>query len=87
MTHSNRSVFHSVAFKATAETITIIYDTVKAMALEVLKPIADTQVALSIQPIGVQAAKAAGGDAIDLDPTNGHIIGEDILRSATKGDG
>lgn len=76
-----RSVFHSISFKAKAESITLMFETIKEMALQELKSIPGSQVALSIQPIGVswlQAARAAGGDAIDLDPADGNLIGKEV---------
>ena len=46
--------------------------------LAALKDTSASSIALSIQPIGkswLEAARGAGGDAIDLDPNNGDLIG------------
>lgn len=54
-------------------------DTITTDAAAALKHISGSLVALSIQPIGtswLQAARAAGGDAIALDPMNGSLIGK-----------
>lgn len=47
--------------------------------MKALKNVSGSLVALSIQPVGtswLKAARAAGGDAIDLDPANGNLIGK-----------
>ncbi len=74
-----RGAFHCTSFKASAETVRLINETVTPDAIQNLASVTGSMVALSIQPIStawLEAARAAGGDAIDLDPGNGNVIGK-----------
>lgn len=70
-------MFRSVGLKADPRTIKLGYDAVIPPALAELSKINGSSASLAIQPISrswIEAAKAAGGDAIDLDPADGAII-------------
>ena len=72
-------VFWATLLKGSSESIGLINDSITEVATTHLKDVENSQVSLSIQPISkswLQAAKQAGGDAINLDPEKGNIIGE-----------
>ena len=74
-----RQSFHSISFRATASTISLLNTTITETALEQLHDVADCFLGLSFQPITqawLAAARASGGDAIDLDPAAGTFIGK-----------
>ena len=76
--NKTRDVFYATGLKASSESINLINQTISGDAITALKNISGASVALSIQPIGrswLEAAKSSGGDAIDLDPGNGSLIG------------
>ncbi|KAJ4289874.1 hypothetical protein N0V90_011207 [Kalmusia sp. IMI 367209] len=72
-----RGAFHCASFKASAQTVKMIHETVTKDAIKNLAKVPGVFVALSIQPLGkswLKAAQKAGGDAIDIDPSNGNLI-------------
>lgn len=72
-----RAAFHCKSFKASAGTVKMINTTVTQDSIQNLSKVPGIFVALSIQPLGkswLAAAKKAGGDAIDLEPSNGNLL-------------
>lgn len=70
-----RQAFHTVSFKPDPRAISIANRTVVDLAKRVLP--ATATVAFTYQPISkqwLQASRAAGGDAMDLDPRDGPFI-------------
>lgn len=74
---SFRDVFNTRSLKISAHSVRLINDSITALAISSLKDVEGSQVSLSVQPVAtswLKAAKAAGGDAIDLDPADGNFI-------------
>ncbi|KAF4556518.1 FAD-binding domain-containing protein 57 [Elsinoe fawcettii] len=77
---ASRRLFASTAIKVSPETVNILNQTFTDNVSRQLAGLSDktnSTVTLAIQPITrqwLQAAKDAGGDAIDLDPTGGPFI-------------
>lgn len=72
-----RWLFGSTAVKVSQNTVNLLNDQYTQFAIESLKDVAGSQSSLDIQPITkaqLQAARSAGGDAIDLDPSLGTFI-------------
>ena len=72
-----RWLFGSTAVKVSNSTVNLLNDQYTQFAIESLKDVAGSQSSLDIQPITkaqLQAARNAGGDAIDLDPSLGTFI-------------
>lgn len=70
-------MFRTLTLKADPRTIQLGYDAVIPPATQISN-VNGSSVSLAIQPISrswIRTAKAAGGDAIDLDPADGAIIG------------
>lgn len=73
-----RQLFWSLGLKPTAEAIKLANDIVIGGSLEQLKNVANCSLSLAFQPITqawLKAARASGGDAIDLDPNDGTFLG------------
>ena len=71
-------MFRSVGLKANPRAIQLCYDAVIPPAVAQLSNVNGSSVSIAIQPISqpfLRAARAAGGDAIDLDPADGAFIG------------
>ncbi|KAF2492610.1 FAD-binding domain-containing protein, partial [Lophium mytilinum] len=71
------NAFHCTSFKASAETVRLINTTVVPEVQKSLAKVPGAQIAFNMQPLSkgwFEAAKKAGGDAIDLDPADGSII-------------
>jgi hypothetical protein len=76
--------FHVVSFKSSAQTVRLINDTVTVDAVKNLKNLTGVNVGISYQWVPkswLQAAKQSGGDAIDIDPSNGDLL---ILNLVTQ---
>ncbi|KAI4215574.1 MAG: hypothetical protein LQ351_002043 [Letrouitia transgressa] len=70
---TNRWSFYSTAIRAGEDTMNVIYQTTTSLADQLLKQ-TNCSVGSAIQPVTVnhlKAARAAGGDALDLDPARG----------------
>ncbi|KAL9123061.1 MAG: hypothetical protein Q9187_000388 [Circinaria calcarea] len=81
---TSRQLFWSVGIKPTQAAINLANVTIVGGALSQLQHIPDLTLTLAYQPITkawLAAARASGGDAIDLDPADGGFIS--ILISAT----
>jgi len=78
-----RESFHSLSLKATAAAIDLLHQTISSAALSQLGSIQSCYVGLSFQPVTrswLAAARASGGDALDLDPADGDFIGSSALN-------
>lgn len=67
---------------ANTDAIRTINETVIGPALTQLKNVENCFASIGMQPIKaswLQAARAAGGDAIDLDPVDGNFLGTPTL--------
>lgn len=72
-----RWLFGSTAVKVSQNTVNLLNDQYTQFAIDSLKDVAGSQSSLDIQPITkaqLQAARSAGGDAIDLDLSLGTFI-------------
>ena len=72
-----RWLFGSTAVKVSPNTVNLLNDQYTQFAIDSLKDVAGSQSSLALQPITkaqLQAARNAGGDAIDLDPALGTFI-------------
>ncbi len=72
-----RWLFGSTAVKVTENTMKLLNDQYTQFAIETLKDVNGSQSSLDMQPITkaqLQAARKAGGDAVDLDPSLGTFI-------------
>lgn len=68
--------FYNTAILSSEDTMDIIYNTTTSLADQMLKN-TNCSVGSAIQPVTVdhlKAAKAAGGDALDLDPARGAFV-------------
>ena len=68
--------FYNTALRAGEETMDIIFNTTTRLADEMLSK-TNCSVGSAIQPVTVahlKAARAAGGDALDLDPAKGPFV-------------
>lgn len=75
---TNRWSFYSTAIRAGEDTMNVIYQTTTSLADQLLKQ-TNCSVGSAIQPVTVnhlKAARAAGGDALDLDPARGPFVSE-----------
>lgn len=75
---TNRWSFYSTAIRPGEDTMNIIYNTTTGLADQLLKK-TNCSVGSAIQPVTVnhlKAARAAGGDALDLDPARGPFVSE-----------
>lgn len=73
-----RNTFYATSLLATGDAVRLINETVPSIALSMLGDVENSFVGLSMQPVTkshLQAARDAGGDAIDLDPNDGDFIG------------
>ncbi|KAL9034720.1 MAG: hypothetical protein Q9214_006915 [Letrouitia sp. 1 TL-2023] len=73
---TNRWSFYSTAIRSGEDTMNIIYNTTTSLVDQVLKK-TNCSVGSAIQPVTVnhlKAARAAGGDALDLDPARGPFV-------------
>lgn len=71
-----RQNWYMTSIKASARSIQLINETVTSAGLS-MKNVSDCGLGISMQPITqafVQAARDAGGDAIDLDPADGSFL-------------
>ncbi|KAF9894897.1 hypothetical protein FE257_004519 [Aspergillus nanangensis] len=72
-----RQQFFTVSFKADPRAVSIVNHTVFDQARTTLQHVADLSISFSFQPISkawIEAAKARGGDAMDLDPNDAPFI-------------
>jgi hypothetical protein len=72
-----RAAFHCGSFKASPQTVKLINDTVTLDAYSKLSDLEGVTISLSIQLLArswFDAARKAGGDAIDMDPSAGSLI-------------
>ncbi|PVI03626.1 FAD-binding domain-containing protein [Periconia macrospinosa] len=79
-----RGAFHCVSFKSSAQTVSLINDTVTREAVQHLGDVPGAVVSISPQFLGKQwfeAARESGGDAIDIDPTNANLL---VLNLVTQ---
>ncbi len=70
-------IFASTAVKVSSKTVALLDKEYTNFAIQQLKDVAGCGSTLALQPITkahLQAAKDAGGDAIDLDPSMGTFI-------------
>ncbi|ROW15368.1 hypothetical protein VPNG_02261 [Cytospora leucostoma] len=75
--NSLREQFLAFSLKAAPGVVQLAYDTILEPALQQLQSINNSYVAVAYQPISqlwLQAARDAGGDAIDLDPDDGSLV-------------
>lgn len=76
-----RNTFYATSLLATADAVRLINETIPPIALSMLEGVQNSFVGLSMQPVTkshLQAARDAGGDALDLDPNDGDFIGMDL---------
>ncbi|KAF5862544.1 hypothetical protein ETB97_011541 [Aspergillus alliaceus] len=72
-----RQQFWTISFKADPRAISIVNHTVFDQARATLQHVTDLSISFSFQPISkawIEAAKALGGDAMDLDPNDAPFI-------------
>ncbi|KAI4861342.1 FAD binding domain protein [Hypoxylon rubiginosum] len=84
---SGRNTFYATSLLATGDAVRLINETVPSIALSMLGDVENSFVGLSMQPVTkshLQAARDAGGDAIDLDPNDGDFIAFNLVVEYTN---
>ncbi|KAI0179441.1 hypothetical protein GGR52DRAFT_306858 [Hypoxylon sp. FL1284] len=84
---SDRNTFYATSLLATSDAIRIINETIPPIALSMLGNVQNSFVGLSMQPITrshSQAARDAGGDCMDLDPSDGDFIAFNLVVQYTN---
>lgn len=80
-----RELFYSTNIRPTKEALGLANKTIITAALEQLKSVTGCTITLAFQPISkswLKAARASGGDAIDLDPADGGFVGKSSIPLA-----
>jgi len=83
----SRELFWTVGLKADPRVAQLAYETVIFSARDQLQNVVGSDVSVAYQPIGhawLQAAKDAGGDAIDLDPADGSFCCKFVILLFTS---